>query len=88
MALLAVDPKCQRMGVGRKIVGVGLEKADREGWKCWIEASPAGKPLYEKVGWREVGFYDVELRQWGWTGGGGLVGRFSMFRGLGGLGEE
>jgi ribosomal protein S18 acetylase RimI-like enzyme len=86
MALLAVDPKCQRMGVGRKLLEWGLEKADGEGLECWIEASPAGKPLYEKVGWREVGFTDVELRRWGWTGE--EVSRtVSMFREVGGKSE-
>jgi ribosomal protein S18 acetylase RimI-like enzyme len=87
MALLAVDPKCQRMGVGRKLLEWGLEKADREGLECWIEASPAGKPLYEKVGWREVGFTDVELRRWGWTGEEEVSRTVSMFRVVGGKSE-
>ena len=83
MAILAVGPEWQRMGVGRKLLEWGLEKADREGLECWIEASPAGKPLYEKVGWREVGFTDVELKKWGWKGE--EVSRtVSMFREVGG----
>jgi GNAT superfamily N-acetyltransferase len=84
MALLAVDPKWQRMGVGRRLLEWGLEKADKEGLECWIEASPAGKPLYEKVGWKEVGATDVDLRKWGWKGKDGVKRTVSMFREVGG----
>jgi len=49
MALLGVEPGFQRMGVGKRLLEWGLEKADREGLECWIEASPVGKPLYEKL---------------------------------------
>jgi GNAT superfamily N-acetyltransferase len=87
MAILAVDPKFQRMGVGRKLLEWGLEKADKEGLECWIEASPAGKPLYEKVGWGEVGVTDVELKRWGWQGEEKNSKTVSMFRGTGGRGE-
>jgi GNAT superfamily N-acetyltransferase len=84
MALLAVEPGFQRMGIGKRLLEWGLEKADREGLECWIEASPAGKPLYEKLGWREVGVTDVELRRWGWKGEGEVTRTVSMFRGVGG----
>ncbi|KAE9364463.1 hypothetical protein N431DRAFT_489024 [Stipitochalara longipes BDJ] len=86
MAILGVDPKFQRMGVGKKLLEWGLEKADREGIECWIEASPAGKPLYEKFGWREVGFTDVELKKWGWKGEDEdeVTRTVSMFRGVSG----
>jgi GNAT superfamily N-acetyltransferase len=87
MAILAVDPGFQRMGVGRKLLDWGLEKADRERLECWIEASPAGKGLYEKVGWREVDVIDVELRRWGWEGEEKVARTVSMFRGVGGKGE-
>ena len=87
MAILAVDPNFQRMGVGHRLLQWGLEKADREGLECFIEASPEGKGLYEKFGWREVGFTDVVLRRWGWKveeGEEEFSRTFSMFRGVGG----
>jgi GNAT superfamily N-acetyltransferase len=65
MAILCVGPEWQRMGVGKRLLEWGLEKADREGLEVWIEASPAGKGLYEKMGWREVGVLDVDLVKWG-----------------------
>ena len=74
------------MGVGRELLEWGLEKADREGLECWFEANPAGKPLYEKVGWREVGVTDVELKRWGWQGKEQSSRTVSMFRGIGGKG--
>jgi GNAT superfamily N-acetyltransferase len=80
MAILAVEPKVQRMGVGRKLLEWGLDMADREGLEAFIEASPAGKPLYEKMGWREVGFTDVDLKRWGWEGEGDTNRTVSMFR--------
>jgi len=46
----------------------GLEKADREEVEAWIEASPAGKGLHEKMGWKEVGFVDLEMGMWGGEG--------------------
>lgn len=33
----------------------GLEKADEEGLESYLEASPVGKSLYEKLGFKEVG---------------------------------
>ncbi|PMD37424.1 hypothetical protein L207DRAFT_514697 [Hyaloscypha variabilis F] len=85
MAILGVHPGFQRMGVGKRLLEWGLEMADREGLECWIEASPAGKGLYEKLGWREVAYTDVELRRWGWEvkeGEEEFSRTVSMFRGV------
>lgn len=57
--------------MGKRLLEWGLEKADREGLEWWIEASPAGKPLYEKLGWREVGGYGCGVEDVGLEGGGG-----------------
>jgi hypothetical protein len=37
------------------LVEWGLGKADEEGVEAYIEASPAGKSLYEKMGYKEIG---------------------------------
>lgn len=65
MAVLAVMPEYQRMGVGGKLLEWGLQEADREGVECWIDASPFGLGLYKKFGWKEVSYLDVELGKWG-----------------------
>lgn len=88
MAILAVEPKFQRMGIGKKLLEWGLDMADREGLETFIEASPAGKPLYEKMGWRVVGFTDVDLRRWGWKGEEDTNRTVSMFRPFGGKSLE
>lgn len=31
-----------------------LDIADAEGRKCYLEATPAGKPVYEQLGFRQV----------------------------------
>lgn len=69
MAVLAVLPEWQRMGVGRRLLQWGLRQADERGVECWIDASPFGKGLYEKMGWREVGVFDVDTKEFGVEGG-------------------
>ena len=51
--------------VGKRLLERGLEKVDREGVESWFDHSPAGKGLYENMGWREVGYSKMELGQWG-----------------------
>jgi GNAT superfamily N-acetyltransferase len=65
MAILAVLPEYQRIGVGGKLLEWGLQEADREGVECWIDSSPFGLGLYKKFGWKEVGYLDVDLGRWG-----------------------
>lgn len=69
MAILAVLPEYQRMGIGNKLLKWGLDKADEEQVDCWIDASPYGLGLYKKFGWKEVGNLDVELDKWGGENG-------------------
>lgn len=70
MAVLAIHPDYQRVGTGNKLLEWGLAKCDEEGLDCWIDASKAGKGLYEKFGWKEVGGVDIDLGRWGGTKGG------------------
>jgi GNAT superfamily N-acetyltransferase len=65
LVILAVLPEYQRMGVGSKLLGCGLQEADREGVECWIDSSPFGLGLYMRFGWQEVGGFDVDLGKWG-----------------------
>jgi ribosomal protein S18 acetylase RimI-like enzyme len=52
---LGVDPSFQRRGVGKMLVGAGMERAREEGVPAMLEASPNGKSLYEKLGFVVVG---------------------------------
>jgi GNAT superfamily N-acetyltransferase len=65
MAILAVDPEYQRMGVGHELLRWGLELADEEQVETWIDASAAGYGLYKQFGWEEVGKVYLDLAPWG-----------------------
>ncbi|KAI1801103.1 putative GNAT family acetyltransferase [Daldinia bambusicola] len=52
----AVDPAFQRRGVAGKMVEWGLEEAKRRGGlECVTEASPMGRIVYKKLGFRAEG---------------------------------
>ena len=61
MNILAVRGHYQRLGLGRQLLAPVLKMADEEGKKAYIEASAAGKSLYEKFGWRRIHDLDVDL---------------------------
>lgn len=63
--LLATSPEFQRRGLGSLLLSHGLELADREGRRCYIEATPAGWPVYLKLGFRDVGIVEVDLKRYG-----------------------
>lgn len=51
MELLLTHPDYQGKGCGSMILRHGLELADRDQLPCYIDSSPMGKALYEKLGW-------------------------------------
>ncbi|RTE77624.1 hypothetical protein BHE90_007868 [Fusarium euwallaceae] len=55
LAFISVSPNHQRRGIGRKLVQWGLDRSEEEGVAAVLEASDAGKGLYEKMGFIEVG---------------------------------
>ena len=65
MRLLVVVPSYQRKGIGTRLLRWGLEQADQLGLKVWIDASPSGLGLYQKLGWEEVSILKIELKEWG-----------------------
>ena len=42
-------PKYERRGVSTALVRWGIERADKEGWPCFTEASPRGTPVYARL---------------------------------------
>lgn len=61
--ITAVD--YQRRGIGSRLVNVGLEKADKEGVEVYLSGSPMGVPVYQKLGFEEVGRLEIPLQEFG-----------------------
>lgn len=50
MELLMTAEECKGRGAGGMILEHGIALADEEQVECYIDASPAGRPLYERHG--------------------------------------
>ncbi|KAB5547359.1 acetyltransferas-like protein [Coniochaeta sp. 2T2.1] len=65
LELIATRTGWQRRGLGGMLVRWGLERADAEGWEAYLDATPEGRGLYERLGfgkvwerdWPEVGYF-------------------------------
>ncbi len=68
MHILAVLPGYQGTGLGGKVLRAGLEDADRAGAQTYIEASPAGLPVYLKYGWKSVDGLMIDTQPYGGHG--------------------
>ncbi|CZR40274.1 uncharacterized protein FPRO_05174 [Fusarium proliferatum ET1] len=64
LSLLATSPKCQRTGIGKRLVQWGLDRCEEEGVPATLESSVSGRPLYEKMGFREVGIVSFYEGKW------------------------
>lgn len=51
---LAIDPTYQGKGIGKMLMQWGCEQSDRDGLPLYLEATPAGRGLYEKCGFESV----------------------------------
>ncbi|ESZ89721.1 hypothetical protein SBOR_9897 [Sclerotinia borealis F-4128] len=64
--ILAVDPDYQRRGAGRLLVKWGTAIADELGYVAIVEASEAGRPLYESEGFEYVEHCEANIpERWG-----------------------
>lgn len=48
--MLCTHPEYRRRGAGGMLVSWGCERADADRVAAYVDASPSGKPLYEKFG--------------------------------------
>jgi GNAT superfamily N-acetyltransferase len=60
LSMLVVRKQAQRRGVGAALVHWGIERADAEGWPAYVNASPEGRPVYERFGFRSVDVSDFD----------------------------
>ncbi|GAP85894.1 putative gnat family protein [Rosellinia necatrix] len=54
LSLLCTSPKYFRRGAAMALLAPMLAIADAAGLRSYLEATPAGRPLYEKLGFRAV----------------------------------
>jgi predicted N-acetyltransferase YhbS len=54
LSTVAVNPACQRRGIGQQLVQWGLQQALRDNVPVGLEASVMGFGLYERLGFRTV----------------------------------
>lgn len=66
--ILCTLPDHHRRGAGGMLVRWGLEQADKTGLRSYLEASEAGRPLYERLGFREVEVKLFDLSKYGGHG--------------------
>lgn len=61
LSLICTNPKYLRRGAAKAMIASMLDLADAQGIKAYLEATPAGKPIYEKLGFREVDSLEWDL---------------------------
>ncbi|KAI9698071.1 MAG: hypothetical protein M1820_007579 [Bogoriella megaspora] len=59
-----VLPDHQRQGIGQTLMSWGLERTDGLGIESYIEATPAGRKLYERTGFRFVARVDINTEKY------------------------
>jgi GNAT superfamily N-acetyltransferase len=75
--MLGTHPAHQRRGAADLQLRWATEVADKKGVACWVEASPASVPLYEKHGFVFKGEVVCSLHE---SCGGGTYTYTSMLR--------
>ncbi|OAX78674.1 hypothetical protein ACJ72_07018, partial [Emergomyces africanus] len=65
LELIATSPAFERQGHASRLLKWGIEKAERDRARIFLEATPAGLPLYERLGWRVVDTMHVKLGDFG-----------------------
>lgn len=62
---LVTHPDHHRRGAGGLLVQWGCDQADKKGVEAYLEASPMGKPLYERYGFKEVKTVQIDFAEYG-----------------------
>lgn len=53
LEIIVTRTEFQGKGAGGMMMQWGVNKADEDGVECYLDATPEGKPLYEKFGFRD-----------------------------------
>jgi GNAT superfamily N-acetyltransferase len=68
LSKLCTDPQHQRRGAGTMLIKWGCDIAQEHGVPAFLEATPAGLPVYQKSGFREVEKFEIDLEKYGGVG--------------------
>ena len=60
---LVIHPDHQGHGIGSALLRWVIARTEADGVPCWLNSSPVAYSLYVKAGFKEVGFQDVDLRE-------------------------
>jgi GNAT superfamily N-acetyltransferase len=69
LEFLATLPEYQGQGVGKTLLRWGMEQADKQQKRIYLEGTTEGLPLYVKSGWATLEKVGIDYRQWGGEGG-------------------
>ncbi|KAF2964586.1 hypothetical protein GQX73_g9000 [Xylaria multiplex] len=61
LSLLCTSPKYHRRGAAKALLAPMLAIADAAGLRTYLEATPGGRPVYEKLGFRTVEVKEFDL---------------------------
>ncbi|KAK5628705.1 hypothetical protein RRF57_004420 [Xylaria bambusicola] len=61
LSLLCTSPKYHRRGAAKALLTPMLAMADTAGLQCYLEATPGGRPVYEKLGFRTVEVKEFDI---------------------------
>ncbi|CEL05167.1 hypothetical protein ASPCAL06286 [Aspergillus calidoustus] len=68
LEFLATRPDQQGRGVGKALLRWGMDLADKQQRRIYLEATTPGFPLYAKMGWRALEEAEIDYTQWGGEG--------------------
>ncbi|KAL8713207.1 MAG: hypothetical protein Q9220_002728 [cf. Caloplaca sp. 1 TL-2023] len=65
---IITHPAYYGRGLATMLLRQGLERIDAERARCYLEATPAGKSIYDKLGWAVVDHIQTDLAAYGVPG--------------------
>ncbi|KAL8723195.1 MAG: hypothetical protein Q9225_000461 [Loekoesia sp. 1 TL-2023] len=65
LRVLFTHPEYQGQGLASMLLRRGLEEIDARSQRCYLEATPAGLPIYRKLGWTVVDEIKTDLGKYG-----------------------
>lgn len=66
--MIVTAPEYRRRGAASLLLQWGIDKAEEAGVEIYLESSVAGRPLYEKFGFRVLKAIDFDMAQLGFEG--------------------